>query len=185
MRDRILGGTKSESAEAVKPTCPYLGLAHDQFGHLPEPSSEHRCYLYMQRERIDQSHQERFCLTSNYMKCPWLMVSPVAAGPSESRWRQFTEALRERFDEMERVTMRNRWPRAFLAVLVFIGQLVVTGAVEAWRIAAPVIGPILLSLWRQIQAGAVNAWASLRSQKLRAPSVRIRPSVPDLSRARD
>ncbi len=185
MRDRILGGTKSESAQAVKPTCPYLGLAHDQFGHLPEPSAEHRCYLYMQRERIDQSHQERFCLTSNYMKCPWLMVSPVAAGPSEGRWRRFTEALRERFDEMERVTMRNRWPRAFLAVLVFIAQLVVTGVVEAWRFAAPVVGPILLSLWQQFQARAFNAWVSLRTHGLRALAVRVRPSIPDFSRARD
>ncbi len=184
MRDRILGSNKSEPAEAVKPTCPYLGLAHDQFGHLPEPSSEHRCYLYMQRERIDQSHQERYCLTTNYLKCPWLMVSPAAAETPDSRWHQFTASLRERFDEMERVTMRNRWPRAFLAVLVFIGQLVITGVVEGWRIAAPVVGPILANLWVHVQAGAVRAWMSIRGRQLRAPTLNVRPSISGLSRAR-
>lgn len=181
MRDRILGGTKSEPAEAVKPTCPYLGLAHDQFGHLPEPSSEHRCYLYMQRERIDQSHQERFCLTTNYLSCPWMMVSPAAAAMDDSPWRRFTESLRERFDEMERVTMRNRWPRAFVAVLIFIGQLAVAGVVEAWRIVGPTLRPILASLWIEIQAGVTRAWSSVRGRRFQAPSIPIRPRVPGRS----
>jgi hypothetical protein len=166
MRERIKGGSKPVQ-EAVKQTCPYLGLAHDQFGHLPEPSSEHRCYLYMQRERIDQSHQERFCLTTSYLNCPWLMVSPAAAGQGDSPWQRFSESLRERFDEMERVTMRNRWPRAFVAVLIFIAQMTAKAAVETWRVCAPVVGPFLERRWIELRAWALRSWLKFKNRSAR------------------
>lgn len=148
MRGRILGGNR-EGQDTAKQACPYLGLAHDQFSHLPEPSSEHRCYLYMQRERIDRSHQQRFCLTTNYTSCPWLVVSPgaAAAGQPGRPWQQYVDALRERFDELERVTMRSRWPKAIVILLLYVAQMIAKGVVAGWRIAAPAVGAFLARLW--------------------------------------
>ena len=159
MRGRILG-TGKPAREEVQQTCPYLGLAHDQFSHLPEPSSEHRCFLYMQRERIDQSHQQRFCLTTTYPTCPWLMVNPAASSAVQPKrpWQGVWEDVRERFDELERVTMRNRWPRALAMLALLLGQLIAKSAVEGWRIARPVIQAFLLRLWLVLQVAARRLW---------------------------
>src|SRR5215472_5591347 len=105
--------------------CPHLGLATDPFINIAEPSPEHRCYLWMQRERIDPAHQVRYCLTETYSSCPWLAVSRQSgtSDSAENPWRQLRETIRERFDDLERVTMRSSWPRAVLAVVVFLVQV--------------------------------------------------------------
>jgi len=185
MRGRMLGG-KGAAREEVKSTCPYLGLAHDQFSHLPESSAEHRCYLYMQRERIDRSHQQRFCLTTSYPSCPWLMVSAGAAGTGQNSrpWQRFGEAVRESFDQLERVTMRNRWPRALAMLLLFLVQMVATGAVEGWRIARPVLESLLAHLNVAMRSGVgrtrrfIQTQAAHRRRSREAdPGARSQPMV--------
>jgi tetratricopeptide (TPR) repeat protein len=67
------GDRKRESS------CPNLGLANDPFACFEGPDDEHRCYAHMHHDRIDLAHQQRFCLTSNYHRCPFLMVKPASA----------------------------------------------------------------------------------------------------------
>ncbi len=61
-------------------TCPNLGLEGDRSGRCPEPSPRHRCYLWMERGRIDLAHQSHFCLTDAYDDCPWLSVGETEFG---------------------------------------------------------------------------------------------------------
>lgn len=67
-------------------TCPHLGLAGDPFKHQAGPLDEHRCYLGRQPDRIDQAHQQGFCLSTAYRRCPWLMVHPAGRRPSVATW---------------------------------------------------------------------------------------------------
>ncbi|MBI4504141.1 MAG: hypothetical protein HY691_01280 [Chloroflexi bacterium] len=60
-------------------TCPHLGLAGDPFRHVERPSDEHRCYAYLQRDRVDLAHQRAFCLSASYHRCPWLAIRPGRA----------------------------------------------------------------------------------------------------------
>lgn len=63
------------------PRCPHLGLEDDAFQKLAEPSPRHRCYLWMQRDRIDLAHQANFCLAPAHAACPWLSIStPGSSG---------------------------------------------------------------------------------------------------------
>lgn len=69
-------------------SCPHLGLASDPFNHGTGPADDHRCYLYMQRDRIDLLHQKSFCLSTAHHKCPWLMIRrPDAPPPLSQRLR--------------------------------------------------------------------------------------------------
>lgn len=62
-------------------SCPHLGQSDDPFNHVSAPSDDHRCYLYMQRDRIDLLHQKSFCLSTAHYKCPWLMIRRPDAPP--------------------------------------------------------------------------------------------------------
>jgi hypothetical protein len=46
--------------------CPHLGLAGDPFVHRDQPAEEHRCYVYLQRDRVDLTHQCSFCLVLQF-----------------------------------------------------------------------------------------------------------------------
>src|SRR5438093_13473994 len=110
MANRVLNSTlppRPTDKVGALVVCPHLGLATDPFIHIAEPSREHRCYLWMQRDRIDQAHQQRYCLTAAYSTCPWLAVSHRAGASDgeDSPWQQFRDTLRERFDDLERATM--------------------------------------------------------------------------------
>ncbi|MFI5267127.1 MAG: hypothetical protein ACHQ7M_07100 [Chloroflexota bacterium] len=72
LRFNLLAGV-SVSRQPQK-SCPHLGASADPFTHEHQPSEDHRCYLWMQRDRIDLVHQKSFCLTTAHHKCPWLMV---------------------------------------------------------------------------------------------------------------
>ncbi|MDP2659167.1 MAG: tetratricopeptide repeat protein [Dehalococcoidia bacterium] len=61
--------------QSVAPACRHLGLATDPFQHAEGPTEEHRCYLWMQRDLIDQDHQRNYCLSSHHADCPWLQIS--------------------------------------------------------------------------------------------------------------
>src|SRR5579862_9830588 len=80
-------------------SCPHLGTASDPFSHGSGPADEHRCYLYMQRDRIDLLHQKSFCLSTAHHKCPWLMIRrPDAPPPLSQRLRgAFAGGLRPAF----------------------------------------------------------------------------------------
>ncbi|MBI2863984.1 MAG: hypothetical protein HYX94_05430 [Chloroflexi bacterium] len=56
--------------------CPHLGLLDEPFIHRDDPTEEHRCYLWMQRDRVDLTHQKGFCLSSAHTQCPWMSIAP-------------------------------------------------------------------------------------------------------------
>lgn len=126
MRARVSPPSISEAR-----VCPYLGLLADPFHRLEGPSAEHRCYLWMQRQRIDLLHQQRFCLTPNHPRCPWLMVAPTApASGLRGAWQRFRDGVREQFDLLEHATQRASWFRAAVAAVILGIQIVRSAWVE-------------------------------------------------------
>jgi hypothetical protein len=97
LRLRVLAGV-SLSRPATR-SCPHLGLGSDPFTHESSPSDDHRCYLWMQRDRIDLVHQKGFCLTTAHHKCPWLMMRRPDAPPP----------LRQRLPGLVRGFPRAAW----------------------------------------------------------------------------
>ena len=91
LRLKVLAGV-TVSRQPQK-SCPHLGHATDPFGHGSVPSDDHRCYLYMQRDRVDLLHQKSFCLSTAHHKCPWLMIRrPDAPPPLGQRLRGLLSA---------------------------------------------------------------------------------------------
>src|SRR3954453_2749043 len=81
LRLRVLAGVSL--SRSPQKSCPHLGIASDPFSHEDKPTEGHRCYLWMQRDRIDLVHQKGFCLSTAHHRCPWLMVrKPVTIGES-------------------------------------------------------------------------------------------------------
>lgn len=84
-------------------SCPYLGLEGDRTSFCREPSPRHRCYLWMERSRIDLTHQARFCLTDSHAVCPWLSIHAPLHARLDSAILPFWDATRS-------VTARStRW----------------------------------------------------------------------------
>lgn len=61
--------------------CPHFGLVTAPSKPLPEPSPDHRCYLWQQQERVDLAHQQRYCLSELHGGCPWLMLPRPGSAP--------------------------------------------------------------------------------------------------------
>src|SRR5919109_1366973 len=76
------GGRLPRLVDSAEPgrSCPQLGLSSDPFSNSSRPDEEHRCYANLARERIDLGHQQRFCLSSHYKRCPFLAVAPQEEG---------------------------------------------------------------------------------------------------------
>ncbi len=53
------------------PNCRHLGLTRDARQSFPNPSPDHRCYLWDQEGQVDLSHQRDYCLTGRWRDCPW------------------------------------------------------------------------------------------------------------------
>ncbi|TAK27610.1 MAG: hypothetical protein EPO21_23880 [Chloroflexota bacterium] len=68
-------------------SCPHIGLADDPFTHRDRPNEDHRCYLWMQRDRIDMSHQKGFCLSVAHQFCPWLTIGSGEGGSVARRFK--------------------------------------------------------------------------------------------------
>src|SRR5437764_15360498 len=68
------------SSDPAPRMCPQLGLSSDPFSNSSRPDEDHRCYANLARERIDLGHQQRFCLSSNYKRYPFLAVAPHEEG---------------------------------------------------------------------------------------------------------
>lgn len=74
----LAGAALAFGRRAVHKACPHLGMAADPFVKDESPTEEHRCYVYMQRDRIDLAHQKRFCLDgSSYQRCPFITIRPA------------------------------------------------------------------------------------------------------------
>lgn len=189
--------TKPRARDRAAPACPHLGLASDQFAHFGGASPEHRCYLWMARERIDRAHQQRYCLTDAHAACPWKVVTRRHAGEREGLGTQLSGVLRDRFDNLERATVRATWPRAILAVLAFAAVMLATSAREAARVAFPYLRRAVwsaLRLGRQglklggprlVRASGILmrcAGGAARSALARIRARRPRPPVPSTPR---
>ncbi|MDA8216880.1 MAG: hypothetical protein M0Z94_04605 [Dehalococcoidales bacterium] len=75
-------------------SCPHLGLEGDQSSISLKPSPRHRCYLWMERSRIDLTHQARFCLTDSHSICPWLSIGGTPTARLDSAVFQLRRAAR-------------------------------------------------------------------------------------------
>lgn len=74
------------SSQPLNPACRHLGTAADPFNRVEAPTEEHRCYLWMQRDRIDLDHQEGYCLSGAHRNCPWLHISLPCHGGIKKFW---------------------------------------------------------------------------------------------------
>lgn len=120
-------------------SCPHLGLADDPWRHEAEPSPDHRCYLWMQRDRIDLSHQANFCLTASHEICPWLTIStpsPVRPTTPGARLRRAGLIALARTAALLSVAAKALWV-ALLAVVAAAGPFIARVATAAWRRLRP------------------------------------------------
>ncbi|MGQ9687082.1 MAG: hypothetical protein ACUVT2_12365, partial [Thiobacillaceae bacterium] len=139
--------------------CPHLGLEDDAFQKLTEPSPRHRCYLWMQRDRIDLVHQANFCLTRAHAGCPWLSIST----PGFSQQRGETAGSSSAGDVLRSVGLTLwRWLLAALAAMA-------RGAVAVWRWLRPNATRLARFLAAQLIRGlrALGCWLrdALRSAR--------------------
>jgi hypothetical protein len=147
---------------SIPTVCPHLGLASDPHQHVEQTSPEHRCYLWMQRDRIDVLHQERFCLTAAHPSCPWLSALPPGASARELErsWWRFGVALRIGFLGLEKVSARASLP----AVLAAMGAF----GVRLARALGPVLLQLVAVLVALVTAGCRRASGLLRRGGLAA-----------------
>ncbi|MDO8689223.1 MAG: tetratricopeptide repeat protein [Dehalococcoidia bacterium] len=82
------GSIEKTSKLSAPIACRHLGLADDPFHHGDTLSDEHRCYLWMQRDRIDPDHQKGYCLSGRYRDCPWLQISLPSQPRLKGVWRE-------------------------------------------------------------------------------------------------
>ena len=55
---------------AQQKVCPGLGLSYDRSDHRTFANPLHYCYLQTRPDVILSDHQEKYCLTENYVNCP-------------------------------------------------------------------------------------------------------------------
>jgi len=125
--------------------CSHLGLSDDPLVHEEQPSTEHRCYLWMQRDMIDRSHQENFCLSGNHDACPWIQVSSPGRSSAKNGKRQ-------------QVTGYS--PGGPLRTVLFTtARLVMAGA----RRAAVLLRLLAAWIWANVRRAAPILWKALVS----------------------
>ncbi|MBI2303764.1 MAG: hypothetical protein HYU86_03340 [Chloroflexi bacterium] len=139
--------------------CPHLGFANDPFNHLSVTSDEHRCYLWMQRDRIDPDHQLQYCLTSNFRLCPWLQISQPGSIVTNETWRQ---------------RLLSALPEGSEGRGEFLANLALRAAVTSGRLA------LFLAQWARATLPQVTAWISRElypaaTATVRAVAKAIRP----------
>jgi hypothetical protein len=171
LRLKVLAGV-TVSRQPQK-SCPHLGMANDPFSHGVGPADEHRCYLYMQRDRIDLLHQKSFCLSPAHHKCPWLMIRrPDAPPPLRQRLRGalgggFRPALGLAFSGLRRVpgllaaSGRPLWGGIGHAANGMDG--IITNSARAIRHVGTDVGRalsfVVIRLGRAVAAVAADVWA--------------------------
>ena len=116
-------------------SCPYLGLETDPSSFCRDPSPQHRCYLWMERSRIDLAHQATFCLTDSHAICPWLSIGGPASDRSDRtilRLWQTTRPVLARSSRRARVLAAAFWAWLLTAV-ARLGRLAADLAAAFWR----------------------------------------------------
>jgi hypothetical protein len=77
-----------ELAKRPDTVCPFLGLAANRAGYLPQPNPDHRCYAFGDPAPLSDEQQLHVCLERGYSNCPRYLRG-VLVIPSEE-----LEALR-------------------------------------------------------------------------------------------
>ncbi|MBI2940042.1 MAG: hypothetical protein HYY04_06340 [Chloroflexi bacterium] len=132
-------------AGPTRTACSHLGLENDPFAHHDEPSSEHRCYLWMQRDRIDLAHQRAFCLSGASARCPWLTISTPEV--PETPWQRLTSWFADALAELD----GPRTGRLYLVVRTIVALVV----------------EVITAIARQVAPIAQQALARLRATDVR------------------
>lgn len=184
--------------------CPHLGLAGNRYQVVVVASSNHRCYLRGQPERIGSAHQGGVCLTSGYRRCrrlraaatenvsiappsSWANQDAHAASSAVALRRQasptapYTELRKGRLRKQGR--KRRRWNLTELVVttltLFILLACVFIGFVIAYRAQiGPGMGALpLVAEGSQPTAAAVPP--TLVATFTPAPAPTILPSTPE------
>lgn len=139
--------------------CPYLGLPDDPRTRFTFATPAHRCHVKRKPSQIDQGHQGRYCLSSDFPACkryrapaaaanapvapPASQVSPAARPPEVAPTVVVSSsAVRARPEPQDTppVTRSRRLSvRRVLVVLVVLGGVLLIGAIVAGTIR-PTLG---------------------------------------------
>lgn len=155
--------TTTSKVPSASPKCRHLGLASDPFQHAETATAEHRCYLWMQRDLIDQDHQKNYCLSSHQTECPWLQISMPCKGSHMARGPSRGPGS----------ALKGGGRRAGLAIVSF-SRLVADRAWVLLRTVAAWLSenvPIIMArVWRALAPGALAALRGIGSGVRRSGS---------------
>lgn len=149
--------------------CPYLGLDGNPNDVLLVASSDHRCYVRRQPERVGNEHQVKVCLTSSYRRCPRFLsvmtrherqvIDPPAAEEGFSKRDPGVQAVQA---GVHRKTRRGSLTPTELLVVTLIAGIVLSfvfvGYAAVYRVR---VGPGLAAATSIVQAGSVSTPAPL------------------------
>ncbi|MBI4498705.1 MAG: hypothetical protein HY689_12495 [Chloroflexi bacterium] len=169
---RVLGGVRL--SRGGPSACPHLGMTDDPFAHRDAPSEEHRCYLWMQRDRIDLTHQKGFCLSPAHTYCPWLSIRPAAAPTPLYRRLPALAGQHARRVAATAAPVLQAWLRAAAAALAH-------AVAWGWRQARTVWLPALTGRIRAVLRWALRQ-AARAEDTLRTYAAAVGPST---AQARD
>ena len=74
-------GGLAPTVPGARRNCPHLGRSDDRDTSLLYPHQEHRCYATGKARRIDEDHQEAYCLGGPFQTCP-RYVEPAQRRPA-------------------------------------------------------------------------------------------------------
>ncbi len=139
--------------QPILTACRHLGTANDPFQRLEGPTEEHRCYLWMQRDRIDLDHQQGYCLSGHHRNCPWLHISLPCQGGVRRVWRkEITQSLSDKLGKAGVMLARalaagsKRSGNRLFALAIWLRAKLPQAAVWSWNKLSSVV-----------RAGAVKA----------------------------
>ncbi|MBI2909621.1 MAG: hypothetical protein HYX92_18425 [Chloroflexi bacterium] len=162
-----------------KTVCPHLGMAEAPLEYSVEPTDQHRCYLWMQRDRVHLDHQRMFCLGELHSQCPWLVISAPLHTPSQRALSAilavalFIPATAwNHLDQLCRFVALRIWPslvKALLRSITGLATFLLAGLGRARSGAAtlaasilfgasPALASLLFLLWRLLKGMAELAW---------------------------
>jgi len=142
-------------------------MANDPFQRQDSPTEEHRCYLWMQRDRIDLDHQRNYCLSSLYRDCPWVQISLPCRPGDERAWKDGLAC-----------TMADNGRRAGTALAAFLMMLaaragLLLGCFAIW--ARTNLPRAMAWLWKNLWLAARTAAAGVVAGSRNLAGARLRP----------
>ncbi|MHB0869166.1 MAG: hypothetical protein ACYC5J_06880 [Chloroflexota bacterium] len=153
-----LGSAGAIGETGREESCPHLGLEGDLSSFCWEPSPRHRCYLSMQRIRIDLTHQASFCLTDSHTVCPWLSIDAPLNARLDSVILPLWHAARSMIARSSRraAGIAGAFWLWLGTVAARLGYLAVDLAVASWRRLRPAMSRELRFLELRGQQGLVG-----------------------------